>query len=140
MDSLETVKLNISRLLNLLIMCKLLKKVPKLSVSRNYFLRINNNVKWLSVPPIKICLFQCNVYNPQYFYEIFQEKWISTAGPGQFSWKFSILTARNTDISITNCNTTRYKLTSKGFTGCWVTTERHFHVFVRAHALSVLLV
>ena len=58
------------------------------------------------------------------------------AGPGQFSWKFSLLSGRYTDISITNCNTvftTSCRLTTRGFTRCfrrcWATTEIHFHVF-----------
>ena len=55
------------------------------------------------------------------FSVFFKEKWIKyafdTAGPGWFSWKFSLLSGRYTNIIITNCNTvytTSCKLITRG--------------------------
>ena len=102
----------------------------------------------VSVPPIKHLLFysfQYNIYNLQCFYEIFhifKKKWItysfSTAGPGWFSWKFSLLSGRYTDTSITNCNTvytTSCRLTSTRFFRYITTTEIHFHAFSQSTCL-----
>ena len=88
----------------------------------------------ISVPPTKHYSFQYNMYNLQN---------VGPAGPGWFSWKFSLFSDRYTDISITNRNTvytTSCRLTTRGFSRCQATTERHFHVFVRAHVLSLFLV
>ena len=67
----------------------------------------------------------------------------SIAGPGVFSWMFSLPSGRYTDISI-NCNTvytTSCRLTTRGFTRCWATTtERHFMFLVWEHALSTFSV
>ena len=78
----------------------------------------------LNITCFSVTLF----YNFLFFYEIFRtfkDKWLSyacrTAGPGQFFWKFSLLSSRPryTDISISNCNTvytTSCGLTTTGFT------------------------